>query len=190
MERATLALAILLLAGCKTQEAVRPIPRMDMCQLSRDFRRYDGRLIAVRGVYNGNLGQRCDQKCADGEPWPSHLYLAGTNPQGSGELPVPFTTNNERGELGRTVPRRNEPRSARTQRRRCLGYGHRAASCRVPVAHGSVRPDRRRTLRPPRRFPGRTTTAYSSTQELYEVYRYQSTVLEWQAPGECLLLRQ
>jgi hypothetical protein len=54
---------------------------MSVCDLSRDFYAYRGRLVTVRGVYFYGLRQHCPQTCAAG-PWPSFLDLAGSDSAG------------------------------------------------------------------------------------------------------------
>lgn len=66
---------------------------LTVCELSRDYSRYDGRLIAVRGVYHGDLRQRCPQKCATGEPWPSAVNLVDDKYPAVGETAVRFSTD-------------------------------------------------------------------------------------------------
>ena len=91
--------ALLPFTGCVRHK--RPlIPTMDLCQLSRSSKRYDGLLIAVRGVYCGNLRQRCDQKCSSGESWPSHVDLVETDDR----VPDAIRTDDKSvGELHRIV---------------------------------------------------------------------------------------
>jgi hypothetical protein len=50
---------------------------LSVCDLSKDFARYGGKVIAVRGVYYYGLRETCSQKCASG-PWPSFIDLVGT----------------------------------------------------------------------------------------------------------------
>jgi hypothetical protein len=54
---------------------------MNLCDLSRDFAVYRGRLVAVRGVYFNGLRQQCRQSCATG-PWPSFVDLIGNDRAG------------------------------------------------------------------------------------------------------------
>jgi hypothetical protein len=51
-------------------------PLLGVCELSKDYGAYRGKLVAVRGVYYYGLRQTCSQKCAEG-PWPSFIELVG-----------------------------------------------------------------------------------------------------------------
>jgi hypothetical protein len=66
------ALVVFALASCKQQP--QRIAVMTLCDLSRDFTAYRGRVVAVRGVYFYGLRQSCPQTCATG-PWPSFVDL-------------------------------------------------------------------------------------------------------------------
>jgi hypothetical protein len=86
----TAALLPLLLVGCS-----RPQPStvvLTVCDLSRDFTAYRGKLVAVRGVYYSGLRQTCPQTRISG-PWPSVLNLAFTGETPQGEPPVAFATD-------------------------------------------------------------------------------------------------
>jgi hypothetical protein len=76
MTRTVAAIVILLVVVAKGQEAPNP-PLVSICELSKDYGAYRGKLLAVRGVYFYGLRETCPQKCADG-PWPSFLDLVGT----------------------------------------------------------------------------------------------------------------
>ena len=69
-------------------------PKLSVCELSRDFRRYDDPVIAVRGVYYQGLRQRCPQTCVTGDPWPSALDLVGDRFPISA-VPVRFSTDHQ-----------------------------------------------------------------------------------------------
>lgn len=90
MLRRVAALLPLILAGCS-----RPQPStvvLSVCDLSRDFTAYRGKLVAVRGVYYYGLRQTCPQTCING-PWPSFLDLIGTGTTLRSEPPVAFVTD-------------------------------------------------------------------------------------------------
>jgi len=53
-----------------------------VCELSKDYGAYRGKVVAVRGVYYYGLRQTCPQKCAEG-PWPSFLNLEGAAGNGT-----------------------------------------------------------------------------------------------------------
>ena len=73
--RPVAALVILLAIAASGQQ--RPGPSLlSICELSKDYGAYRGKLVAVRGIYYYGLRQACPQKCADG-PWPSFLDLVG-----------------------------------------------------------------------------------------------------------------
>jgi hypothetical protein len=87
-------IAVLLLTGAIIS-CDRPQPgpvSLSVCDLSKDFGAYRGKLVAVRGVYYYGLRQNCPQKCATG-PWPSFLDLVGTGSPASDEGPVAFNTD-------------------------------------------------------------------------------------------------
>ena len=87
-------IAVLLLAGAIIS-CDRPQPgtvSLSVCELSRDFAAYRGKLVAVRGVYYYGLRQNCPQRCATG-PWPAFLDLVDTGSPASDEVPVAFNTD-------------------------------------------------------------------------------------------------
>jgi hypothetical protein len=60
-------------------EVVIPSPdtaAMSVCDLSRDYRRFQDKLVTVRGIYYYGLRQECAQKCSSGI-WPSFINLEG-----------------------------------------------------------------------------------------------------------------
>ncbi len=80
MTRPVAALVILLAIAASGQQ--RPGPRLlSICELSKDYGAYRGKLVAVRGIYYYGLRQTCQQKCADG-PWPSFVTLVGVGNNG------------------------------------------------------------------------------------------------------------
>jgi len=84
-------LLTVLVAGCG-----RPQPStvvLSVCELSRDFTAYRGKLVSVRGIYWYGLRQTCPQSCPDG-PWPSYVDLMDADfPPPPGEPPVTFATD-------------------------------------------------------------------------------------------------
>jgi hypothetical protein len=90
MLRRVVALLSIILSCCS-----RPQPNavvLSVCDLSRDFTAYRGKLVAVRGVFYYGLRQKCPQTCANG-PWPSALDLIGPGYTPPGETPVAFATD-------------------------------------------------------------------------------------------------
>src|SRR5208282_801816 len=73
--RPVAALASLLALAAGGQQQSNP-PLLSVCELSKDYGAYRGKLVAVRGVYYYGLRQTCSQKCAEG-PWPSFIELVG-----------------------------------------------------------------------------------------------------------------
>jgi hypothetical protein len=65
---------------------------LTVCDLSRDFTAYRGKLVAVRGVYYNGLRQTCPQTCTTGS-WPSFVDLIGTGGTPQKEPPVAFATD-------------------------------------------------------------------------------------------------
>lgn len=90
MLRRVAALLPIVLACCS-----RPQPDavvMSVCDLSRDFTAWRGKMVAVRGVYYYGLRQNCPQTCANG-PWPSYLDLIGPEDTPTGDPPAVFATD-------------------------------------------------------------------------------------------------
>jgi hypothetical protein len=69
------ALVSLLVIAASGQQPPEP-PALSVCELSKDYGAYRGKVVAVTGVYYHGLRQTCPQKCAEG-PWPSFLDLVG-----------------------------------------------------------------------------------------------------------------
>ncbi len=75
MTRAAFGLLLAAMMTSCSRPAAQP-PHFTVCELSRDFGAYRGRLIAVRGVYYYGLREDCPERCSDGT-WPSFLDLGG-----------------------------------------------------------------------------------------------------------------
>jgi hypothetical protein len=90
MLRAVAALLAVAIVGCRHQPPSTAL--LSVCDLSRDFSAYRGKLVIVRGVYFYGLRQDCAQSCATG-PWPSFVDLIGTGYTVPGELPFDFRTD-------------------------------------------------------------------------------------------------
>jgi hypothetical protein len=86
--RVIAALLAVVMAGCSRQSHTPVV--ISVCDLSRDFSAYNGKIIAVRGVYFSGLRQNCPESCATG-PWPSFVDLVGTDNRLPGEPPFGFT---------------------------------------------------------------------------------------------------
>jgi len=65
---------LLTLAACRRPDVSPKV--LSVCELSRNFSAYQGKSIAVRGVYFNGLRQQCSQKCMDGL-WPSFIEVRG-----------------------------------------------------------------------------------------------------------------
>jgi hypothetical protein len=92
MLRHVSVLLVIVLACCS-----RPQPKavvLSVCDLSRDFTAYRGKLVAVRGVFYYGLRQKCPQTCATG-PWASFLDLAGSDDAETGNPPAGFVSDQE-----------------------------------------------------------------------------------------------
>lgn len=70
-ELCSLALATLIAVNCTASGLV-----MSVCDLSKDYRRFGDKLVAVRGVYYYGLREKCTEKCSSGI-WPSFIDLEG-----------------------------------------------------------------------------------------------------------------
>ena len=74
MKLAVAALALTFGACSRWKEP--PLRVMSVCELSRDFSKYRGQVIAVRGIDFYGLRQGCGGKCAVGL-WPSFVDYSG-----------------------------------------------------------------------------------------------------------------
>lgn len=90
MLRRLAAPLLLLVASCGGPQLSTVL--LSVCDLSRDFAAYRGKMVAVRGVYYYGLRQNCPQTCANG-PWPSFLDLIGNGYTPPGEPAVEFTAD-------------------------------------------------------------------------------------------------
>jgi hypothetical protein len=87
MLRGFTALFAVVLTGCGLRQLSPAV--ISVCELSRDFSGYRGKLMAVRGVYFNGLRQNCPQTCTAG-PWPSFVDLVGLDHKISSQPPVGF----------------------------------------------------------------------------------------------------
>lgn len=86
---AGLELALALAVGCESHR--QPVI-LTVCEVSRDYAAFRGKLISVRGVDYYGLRETCPEKCVGG-PWPSFIDLVGTGHMEPGEPPIRFQTD-------------------------------------------------------------------------------------------------